>query len=213
MRPLDERSALPPDFSAEHHGVVPWWLEPRWVPALPPQWDIAARFRELLRYYMAGVFQGSLLVSGTLLLAAAGVPLQGIVLLPFLLGFPAWIVSGLYLIPRRRRPILLDFAWRYPGLWEWSRQAVVREDRRAAVTLVLLHAILLALLVPSAVFLWPVAMARILLVLSVGTAAVLTAFALVVLRLGRNSAGLRLEEIAPVSRGFSRRSLARRILI
>lgn len=204
---------MPPDFSAEHHGVVPWWLEPRWVPALPPQWDIAARFRELLRYYMAGVFQGSLLVSGTLLLGAAGLPLQGIVLVPFLLGFPAWIVSGLYLFPRRRRAVLADFAWRFPGLWEWSRQAVVREDRRAAVTVVLLHAVLLALLLPAAVFLWPVVLARILLVLSLGTAAGLTALAVVVLGLGRNSAGLRMEEIVPVSRGFSRRSFVRRILM
>ncbi len=207
------RAGLPPDFSAEHHGVVAPWLEPRWVPVLPPPWDIAARFRELLRYYMAGVFQGGLLVSAALVLVAAGVPLQGVFLLPFLLGFPAWIVSGLYLFPRRRRPILTDFAWRFPGLWEWSRQAVVREDRRAAATLLLLHGVLFALLLPAAMLLWPVVLARILLVLSLGTAAALTALAFAVLFLGRNSAGLRMEEILVAPRSVSGRPLARRILM
>ncbi len=203
----------PPDFSAEHHGITPSWLGPRWVPALPPQWDIAARFRELLRYYVAGVFQGSLLVSATLVLVAAGLPLRGIVLVPFLLGFPAWIVSGLYLFPRRRRPVLLDFAWRFPGLWEWSRQAVVREDRRAASTLLVLHAVLFAVLLPAAVFLWPVALARLLLLVSLAIAAVMTSLALVVLVLRRNSAGLRADEIPMARSGFSWRPHARRTLM
>ncbi len=207
------RNALPPDFSAEHHGITPSWLEPRWVPALPPPWDIAARFRELLRYYMAGAFQGSLLVASTLVLVAVGLPLQGIVLLPFLLGFPAWIVSTLYLLPRRRRPLLVDFAWRFPGLWEWSRQAVAREDQRAAVTLLLLHSVVLALLLASAVFLWPLPLARLFVVLSLATAGLLTALALSVLVFRRNSAGLHLEEILAAPRASPWRPFARRILM
>ncbi len=207
------QSGPPPDFSAAHHGITPSWLGPRWVPALPPPWDIAARFREVLRYYMAGAFQGSLLVSVTLVLVAAGLPLQGIVLLPFLLGFPAWIVSSFYLVPRRRRPVLVDFAWRFPGLWEWSRQAVAREDRRAAATLLLLHSVVFALLLLSAAFLWPIALARVLVALSLATAAVLTALAFAVLVLRRNSAGLRMEEILTVPPGFAARRFAKRTLI
>ncbi len=191
------------DMSAIHHGEVAWGLEPRLMPSLPPPWDIASQLREALRYSLAGAYQGALLTAGALILAALGVPLRGPLLLPILLGIPLWIVSEAYLLPRRRRALLVDYASRFPGLWEWSRYAVVREDRRAARGALALHGIAFALLLPSAWALWPTEAVRVFLLSAAATGAGLTLLQLIVLASGLNSAGVRLrsEALARAARG------------
>lgn len=179
-------------MSAIHDGVAPWWLEPRMLPELPPPWDIASQFRESLRYSLAGAYQGALLATAGLVLAALGVPLRGVLLVPILLGLPLWVVSEIFLVPRPGRHLLRDYEVRFPGLWEWSRAAIRREDRRAARGLLLLHGIVFALLLASSWALWPVAAARPLVLVALGTGVGLSSLQVIVLASGLNSASLRL---------------------
>ena len=180
------------DMSAIHDGVTPWWLEPRMLPELPAPWDVATQFREALRYSLAGAYQGALLAVAALTLAVAGIPFRGIVVLPVVAGLPLWIVSEAFLVPRPGRPFLRDFASRFPGLWEWSRFAIVREDRRAARGVLLLHGLVFALLVPTAWAAWPDPLLRACTLVTAGTGAALTALHLAVLATGVNSAGIRM---------------------
>lgn len=178
------------DMTAVHDGVVPWWLEPRMVPELPTSWDIITEFRESLRYSLAGAYQGAFLTVGGLLLVALGLPLYGILLLPIAFGLPLWVISEAYLVPRRSRPLLKDYASRFPGLWEWSRVGVAREDRRAARGALLLHVPYFVVLLPTAWILWSAESARVLIVIAVATGLVLTGLQLAVLASRLNSAGL-----------------------
>lgn len=182
-------------MNAVHDGVVPWWLEPQWWPQLPAPWDIASEFREALRYSLAGAYQGALLVVGSLVFAVLGVPVRGILLLSFALGLLLWVVSVAFLVPRPRRPLLRDYARRFPGLWEWFRPAIAREDRRAARGVLLLHGIVAVLLLPMGWILWSELIAQVFVLVAAGTASALTLLQLVILKASLNSAGLR---IAPV---------------
>jgi len=179
------------DMSAVHDGVVPWWLEPRMVPEFSAPWDVVSQFREALRYSLAGAYQGALLVMVALGLAAVGVPFRGIVVLPLVCGIPLWIVSEVFLVPRPNRHLLRDYASRFPGLWEWSRFAVVREDRRAARGVLLLHGIVFVLLAPTAWSVWPDGLLRACALLAAGTGVALTLVQVAVIASGGNSAGIR----------------------
>lgn len=179
-------------MTAIHDGVSPWWLEPRMVPGLPAPWDIASQLRESLRYSLAGAYQGALVAVLALALAVVGIPFRGIVVLPVAVGIPLWIVSEIFLLPRPGRHDLRDFASRFPGLWEWSRFAVVREDHRAAKGVLLLHGIVFATLLPTAWLVWPDGILRAWALLALGTGAALTLLQLAVLASGVNSAGIEL---------------------
>ncbi len=186
-------------MSAVHDGVTPWFLEPRLMPSLPPPWDVTSQFREALRYSLAGAYQGAALTAFSLVLAALGLSLRGALLVPLLLGLPLWVMSEILLVPRPGRFLLRNYATRFPVLWEWSRPAIRREDRGAARGLLLLHALVLAVVLPSAWILWFTASARGILLAGVGTAVVLTAVQLAILASGMNSAGLRVRAARPTS--------------
>ena len=182
-------------MNAVHDGGVPWWLEPRWTPGLPAPWDIASQFRELLRYSLAGAYQGAWLVTAGLVLAAFGIPVRGILLLPLGLGLVLWVVSVAFLVPRPRL-LLRAYAARFPGLWEWSRGAIQREERRAARGVLLLHALVLPGHVLLAGVVGLASPAGIFALLALGTSAVLSLVQVVVLASGWNSAGLRWDAVA-----------------